>query len=136
MLVTQLCLTLCDSIYCSPPGSSVHGILQARILEWVAKPSKGSSQWILYHWTIREVQALSMGIEIISLLLMRLLALLCSTVYWTLLSRSHMVYSNTFFKKSFTMEISFFQLIFNVTVKFCLLHMFSPCIYYLILWVI
>ena len=35
-LVTQLCLTFCDSMDCSPPGSSVHGILQARILEWVA----------------------------------------------------------------------------------------------------
>ena len=32
----QLCLTLCDPIDGSPPGSSVHGILQARILEWVA----------------------------------------------------------------------------------------------------
>ena len=34
--VTQSCLTLCDPVDCSPPGSSVHGILQARILEWVA----------------------------------------------------------------------------------------------------
>ena len=34
--VTQSCLTLCDPMDCSPPGSSVHGILQARILEWVA----------------------------------------------------------------------------------------------------
>ena len=32
----QLCLTLWDSMDCSPPGSSVHGISQARILEWVA----------------------------------------------------------------------------------------------------
>ena len=32
----QLYLTLCDCMSCSPPGSSVHGILQARILEWVA----------------------------------------------------------------------------------------------------
>ena len=40
----QLYPTLCDSMDCSPPGSSVHGILQARILEWVAMPSsKGSS---------------------------------------------------------------------------------------------
>ena len=39
--VTQLCLTLCD---CSPPGSSVHGLLQARVLEWVAIPfCRGSS---------------------------------------------------------------------------------------------
>ena len=34
--VTQLCLTLCNPVDCSPPGSSIHGILQARILEWVA----------------------------------------------------------------------------------------------------
>ena len=31
----QMCLTLCDHMDCSPPGSSVRGILQARILEWV-----------------------------------------------------------------------------------------------------
>ena len=40
----QSCLTLCDPKDYSPPGSSVHGILQARILEWVAMPSsRGSS---------------------------------------------------------------------------------------------
>ena len=38
MLVTQSCLTLCDPMDCSLPGSSVHGILQARILERVAIP--------------------------------------------------------------------------------------------------
>ena len=36
MLVAQSCLTLCDTMDCSPPGSSVHGILQARIKDWVA----------------------------------------------------------------------------------------------------
>ena len=36
VIVTQSCLTLCDPMDCSPPGSSVHGILQERILEWVA----------------------------------------------------------------------------------------------------
>ena len=35
-LVAQLCPTLCDPMDCNPPGSSVHGILQATILEWVA----------------------------------------------------------------------------------------------------
>ena len=35
-LVAQLCLTLCDRMDCSPPGSSVHGIFQVRIPEWVA----------------------------------------------------------------------------------------------------
>ena len=39
----QSCPTLCDSIDCSPPGSSVRGILQARILEWVAMPSSRRS---------------------------------------------------------------------------------------------
>ena len=34
--VAQLCLTLCDSMDCSLPGSSIHGIFQARVLEWVA----------------------------------------------------------------------------------------------------
>ena len=43
--VTQLCQTLCDPRDCSPPGSSVRGTLQARILECVAMPSsRGSSQ--------------------------------------------------------------------------------------------
>ena len=65
VLATQSCLTLCDSMDCCPPGSSIHGILQARILEWVTMPlSRGSSQsryqtcvsyvscigsWVLYH---------------------------------------------------------------------------------------
>ena len=45
VLFAQLCPTLCGPVDCSPPGSSVHGILQARILEWVAIPfSRGSSQ--------------------------------------------------------------------------------------------
>ena len=37
-LVPQSCPILCDPMDCSPPGSSVHGLLQARILEWVALP--------------------------------------------------------------------------------------------------
>ena len=58
----QLCLTLCDPMDCSPPGSSVHGILQARILERVVISfSRGSSRprdrdcesctgrWVHYH---------------------------------------------------------------------------------------
>ena len=43
--VTQSCPTLCDPMDCSLPGSSVHGIFQARILEWVAiYSSRGSSR--------------------------------------------------------------------------------------------
>ena len=45
LLATQSCLTLCEPMDYSLPGSSVHEILQARILEWVAIPlSRGSSQ--------------------------------------------------------------------------------------------
>ena len=45
VLLAQPCPTLCDPMGCSPPGSSVHGILQARMLEWVAmSSSRGSSQ--------------------------------------------------------------------------------------------
>ena len=67
VLVAKLCPTLLDPMDCSPPGSSVHGISQARILEWVAiSISRGSSQprdqthdscigrRVLYHWAIRE----------------------------------------------------------------------------------
>ena len=64
--VTQSCPTLCNPMDCSPPGSSVRGIFQARILEWVAVSFSGGSSWprdrtcvscvsyigrqILYHW--------------------------------------------------------------------------------------
>ena len=44
VIVIKLFQTVCDPVDCSPPVSSVHGILQARILEWVAIPlPKGSS---------------------------------------------------------------------------------------------
>ena len=65
-LVTKPCLTLCDPMDCSPPGSSVHRVFQTRILEWVAISfSRGSSwsrdqthiscigSWTLYHWATR-----------------------------------------------------------------------------------
>ena len=65
----QLCPTLCDPMDCSPPGSSVHGILQGGILEWVAMPSlqgifptQGSNpglshcRWILYQLSYRGSQ--------------------------------------------------------------------------------
>ena len=67
--VAKSCPTLCDPIDCSPPGSSVHGILLARILECVAisfsRESSQTKDWtqvscigkqILYHWAISSVQ--------------------------------------------------------------------------------
>ena len=44
-LVAQLCPTLCNPIDCSLPGSSVHGILYARILEWIAILFSNRSSW-------------------------------------------------------------------------------------------
>ena len=45
VLLAHSCLPLCNPMDCSPPGSSVHGIFQARILEWAAIPfSRGSSR--------------------------------------------------------------------------------------------
>ena len=68
--VTQPCQTLCNPVDCSPPGSSLYGIFQARIPEWVARYfSRGSSQCmdqahiscvscigrrVLYHWATKE----------------------------------------------------------------------------------
>ena len=70
------CLTLCDPIDCSSPGSSVHGILQARILGWVAISfSRGSSRsrdrthvscigkWILYCWATRKAKKASSSLK-------------------------------------------------------------------------
>ena len=45
VLVTQLCPTLCNPLDCSRPYSSIHGILQARTLEWVAMPFPKGSSW-------------------------------------------------------------------------------------------
>ena len=52
VLIAQSCPTLCDPMDSSLPGSSVHGILQASILEWVAIPfSRGSSQSRDWNWS-------------------------------------------------------------------------------------
>ena len=54
VLVAQLCLTLCNPVGCSSPGFSVHGFLQARILEWVAICfSRGSSRPRDWAWVSR-----------------------------------------------------------------------------------
>ena len=53
VLAARLCLTLCDPVDCSPLGSSVHGNLQPRILEWAAMPSSGISNHL---WCICKLQ--------------------------------------------------------------------------------
>ena len=65
----QSCLTLCNSVDYSLPGSSVHGIFQARILEWVAIPfSRGSfghrdqgSNPCLLHWQVNSLAWIHLG---------------------------------------------------------------------------
>ena len=66
----QSCPTLCDPIDGNPPGSSVHGIFQARTLEWVAISSSSGSSWprdqthvscILLHWPGRFFTTVSPG---------------------------------------------------------------------------
>ena len=74
VLVSQSCPTICDAMDYSPPGSSVHGIFQTRILEWVAIPfSRGSSQprdqtWVsciagsfFTVWAMREASSISLS---------------------------------------------------------------------------
>ena len=53
VLVAQLCPTLCDSMEYSPPASSVHGILQARLLQWVARDLLDSGTWADRTWASR-----------------------------------------------------------------------------------
>ena len=74
MSVIHSCAALCDPMDCSPPGSSVHGILQARILEWVAISFSRGSLWsrdciqvshivgsFFTIWASRKVQRKNMG---------------------------------------------------------------------------
>ena len=67
----QLCPTLCNPMDCSPPGSSVHEIPQARILEWVAISFPRGSTWprdrthfpclLLLHWQVASLQLMPLG---------------------------------------------------------------------------
>ena len=67
--VARLCLTLSDPMDCSPPGSSIHGILQARVLEWVAISFSNACmlscfsrvQLCVTPWTVAHQAPLSMG---------------------------------------------------------------------------
>ena len=77
VLVSQSCLTLCDSMDCSPQGSSVHGIFQAKILEWFAIsffrgsfPTQGLNlgllhcRQILYQLSYQGSPTLNIGVHI------------------------------------------------------------------------
>ena len=96
----QSCPTLCDPMYCSPPGSSVPGILQARILEWVAMPSSRESSWprdlthipysscidrqVLYHWRHLGIPWIPSIIH--KWLILHEIYLLVSYIHWFIIS--------------------------------------------------
>ena len=65
--IAQSCPTLCDPMDCSPPGSSIHAILQARKLEWAAIsfsrgifPTQGSNSHLL-HWRVDSLPLSHLG---------------------------------------------------------------------------
>ena len=57
--VAQSSPTLCDPVDCSPPGSSIHGILQARILEWVAISFSNAWKWKVKVKSLSQVRLLA-----------------------------------------------------------------------------
>ena len=103
--VAKSCSTLCDPMDCIPPSSSIHGISQARILEWVAISFRGSS-WpmvqarvscvdrpMLYHWATWESVLYSVINSSDScckclLLILKLQRILSHLVFWALLGKS------------------------------------------------
>ena len=62
-LVTNSCLALCDPIDCSPPGPSVHGIRQARVLEWVAIAFSGYTDDTTLMTESNELKSLLMKVK-------------------------------------------------------------------------
>jgi len=86
--VTQLCPILCDTVDFSPPGSSAHGILQVRILEWVAIPfSRGSSQLLYCRQILYRLSQVLSSTQIFFnyydlMLTQHILFYLCSALDW------------------------------------------------------
>ena len=87
-MVAQWCPSLCGPMDCSPPGSSVHGIIQARILEWVTifssrwcSPARDPTcvswfdRWFLYHWVTWKPYNVGIIFSFSSLLLLLLIFL-------------------------------------------------------------
>ena len=79
-LVAKSCLTFCDPMDYSPQGSSVHEILQARILEWVATSFSRGSSWPRDQTQVSSLQADSLPFESLSMFKILLLEYNCCTV--------------------------------------------------------
>ena len=82
MLVTQSCPALCNPMDCSLPGSSVHEILQARILEWIAISFYRGSSWPRDQTWVSCMQADALPSELLLLLSHFSRVQLCATL-WT-----------------------------------------------------
>ena len=109
-LVAKSCLTLCKPRDGSSPGSSVHGISQARILEWVAisffrvsfwpkdwTQVSCSGRWILYHWATRDDQKVVQEQDIYTVVKVSCHILLANCKQWrelavTLLTRRKLIF--------------------------------------------
>ena len=127
-LVTQVCLTLCNLMDCSPPGSSVHGIHQARILDCVAMPfSMGSygpryQTWVSCFagrlftiWVTREFQYIYYYHSKWS-----------SEKFYNLLKVTQLIYSRVRIKKSKSIYIQ--SLYFGHHLYCCLKFQAEPCV--------
>ena len=91
VLITQSCLTLCEPTNCSPPGFSVHGILEARILQWIAILfSRGSNhgllhcRQILYLWATGKSKILLVVTSIVRAQSLQTSPTLCNRMDWSL----------------------------------------------------
>ena len=120
-LVTQSCPTLCDPMACSPQGSSVQRLLQARKLEWVVISSSRGSSWsrdrtlvscigkqILYHWATWEALCKPCCCNNVKLILENILQIPDVTNFRTtvdsllLLSSLHFFFFSEWHRKIFT----------------------------------
>ena len=112
--VAQSCLTLCDPVDCSLPGSSIHGIFQARVLEWVAISfSRGSSPprdwtWVSYivgrHftlWATREVPSFSLCSPIYPSLLFFVFMFFLKTLSSIVEKLFIHIYINIYYRKTY-----------------------------------
>ena len=133
-LGAKSCQTLCNPMYCSPPGSSVHRISQARLQERVAISfSRGSSQnrdwthvfcigrWILYHWAPRE--ALESTRNAIVMLLLSIAITIAYLQYIKIVVKS-VIYQTK------GLEFELFPL--TVTCVSWVSHLVSLCLHFLI----
>ena len=61
--VAQSCPTLSDPMDCSPPGSSIHGIFQARVLEWGAIAFSGQRQLLISKWKVETNESIPRQVD-------------------------------------------------------------------------